>query len=169
MPDIPGSPPTEVTPKGLSRGAGENRRCRTSTSGRGLKRSPFPRKTLGKKSNDTTCSRRASLIRHSYTPRNPRCYPAGGPRLSCPLQRLPRPLTSTSVPAAVQVPSAFSVRAPVTMQAAVPKVPGPAEGPPVPGGASLPSRGRARSRRLQQVAAKGPRRPPGQGLGTSWS
>lgn len=96
-------------------------------------------------------------------------YPAGDPRLSCPLQRLPRPLTSTAVPVSVQVPSAFSVRAPDARRAAVPKVPGPAEGPPVPGGASLRPRGRARSRRLERVAAKGPRRPPGQGPATSWS
>lgn len=96
-------------------------------------------------------------------------YPAGDPRLSCPLQRLPRPLTSTAVRVPVQVPSAFSVRAPAARRAAVPKVPGPAEGPPVPGGASLRPRGRARSRRLERVAAKGPRRPPGQGPATSWS
>lgn len=95
--------------------------------------------------------------------------PAGDPRLSCPLQRLPRPLTSTSVPASVQVPSAFSVRAPAAIRAAVPKVPGPAEGPPVPGGASLPPRGMAQGRRLERVAAKGPRRPPAQGPGTSRS
>lgn len=164
MPDIPGYPPTEVTPKGLSRGAGGNCRCRPSTNG-----SPFPRKTLGKENNNTTCSRgQVSFDTHTL-PETRAGYPAGDPRLSCPLQRLPRPLTSTAVLVSVQVPSAFSVRAPAARRAAVPKVPGPAEGPPVPGGASLRPRGRARSRRLERVAAKGPRRPPGQGPATSWS